>query len=163
MNGNAGKPVAEDTVVENVDSQGKALPLGKVTYKNVWENIDIAYTGGSGIVESTYYLNNTKEKDANVGDIRLKYNRAVEVNAQGELVISYETGIMTESSPKAWQIIDGARKAVEVKFIQYSQTEVGFTLGEYVSGVPVIIDPVLTWNTFLGGTGDEYGLSLIHI
>jgi len=141
-----------------IQRQSGATQLGKLTYKGVWENIDISYTSSpGGIAESTYYLNNTTEKNANVENIRLKYNRALSLDQQGNLLFTFETGNMTESAPVAWQIINGEENPIEVEFTLYSEYEVGFKLGKYTSGIPIVIDPVLTWNTFLGGSDIDSG------
>jgi len=33
----------------------------------------------------------------------------------------------------------------------------GFFVDDYMPGIPVVIDPIMTWNTFLGGGGTDYG------
>ena len=33
----------------------------------------------------------------------------------------------------------------------------GFKAGSYDPRYPLVIDPVLSWNTFLGGSGNDYG------
>ena len=52
---------------------------------------------------------------ADPGAIRLRYNRPVELTAAGELQLRFETGVLTESAPIAWQDIDGQRRAVELR------------------------------------------------
>jgi len=62
---------------------------------------------------------------------------------------------MKESRPVAWQEIRGERVPVEVSFRVLEEKEVGFSVGFYDPEFPLVIDPVLTWNTFMGcGTGD---------
>jgi len=34
--------------------------------------------------------------------------------------------------------------------------QVGFTLGSYDRGQPLVIDPVLEYSTYLGGTGTDF-------
>jgi hypothetical protein len=165
VDGNNVKPLAERTSNAQNDQliQAKALPLDKVTYKGIWENIDLTYTATkNGIAESTYFLNNSLQKNANVEDIKLRYNTPVSIDNQGNLVTNYETGTLTESAPIAWQMIDGIRKTVEVSYVQYSDFEIGFKLGAFVNGFPVTIDPVITWNTFLGNNvvGSNYAFTI---
>lgn len=150
------KPVADA-------GTGTVQSLQKVLYRDVWQDIDVTYTAaGEGIAESTYFIHDTtKENPAEA--IRLRYNRPVHLDAEGNLVTVFETGAMTESAPKAWQVIDGQEQAVPVSFVVHGEQEVGFTLGEFVSGVPLVIDPTITWNTFLGGAGDDYTLDSIAL
>jgi hypothetical protein len=138
--------------------QGRAAPLGRVTYENLWDGIDLAYTAGADVIYTTTY---TVAPGANPADIRLTYNAPVTVNEDGTLSIAYETGTLTESAPIAWQEIDGERTAVDIAFRVRGQ-EVSFELGTCNPDYPLTIDPSLNWNTFLGGSGNDtgYGIAL---
>jgi hypothetical protein len=63
-------------------------------------------------MQSSYLL----APGADVGQIRLRYNAPVEIEAGGSLRIGYETGQIRESSPVAWQYFNGRRIPVEVTF-----------------------------------------------
>jgi hypothetical protein len=140
-----------EALAEN--NAGMASPLSRVTYHDVWDGVTAVYEASPGaIVESTYYVNAT-EKGMPYDLIRLGYNRPVSLDEQGNLVIAYDSGIFVESAPVAWQEIDGQRQPVTAAFALYGEREVGFSLGDYVPGIPVVIDPDLIWNTFLGGGG----------
>ena len=67
---------------------------------------------------------------------------------------------MTDSAPVAWQDIDGQRQFVEVSYVLLGNNEVGFTVGDYDHSQQLVIDPTLTWNTFLGGGGDDYAQAI---
>ena len=141
-------PKANNTTLNN----DKAQSLGRVTYQNVWDGVTVEYEANkSSVVKSTYYL----DDGAYTSRIRLGYNRPVQLDEQGNLVIRYENGTMTESAPIAWQEIEGERKPVAVAYALYAEQEVGFSLSDYIPGIPVVIDPDLTWNTFLGGSGTD--------
>ena len=144
-------------VVQETDaSSGPTLPAN-VAYYNLWPGIDLAYEATAGaIVESIYTL----APDADASLIRLRYNVPVTIGPDGALHIKFKTGIMQESAPIAWQEIDGQRIPVEIAFNlpthESNYREVGFTLGQYDRTHPLIIDPVLQWNTFMGFEGDSY-------
>ena len=57
---------------------------------------------------------------------------------------------MTESAPVAWQEIGGQMKMVQVSYVLLGNNEVGFSVGAYDHSQQLVIDPTLTWNTFLG-------------
>ena len=67
---------------------------------------------------------------------------------------------MSESEPVAWQEIGGQQVPVEVAFRLLSDHEVGFTVGEYNPAYPLVIDPTLLWNTFMGWSGIDYGYGI---
>jgi len=149
-----------DAAVAEENSAAIASPLSRVTYHNVWDDVTVVYEATPGaIVESTYYINAT-EKGVPVERIRLGYNRLLSIDDKGNLVIAYESGTMLESAPAAWQEIDGKRAPVGASFVLYGEREAGFTLGDYAPGIPVVIDPALAWNTFLGGSDDDFGRAI---
>ena len=139
------------------NNAGMASSLSRVTYHDVWDGVTVVYeTSPGAIVESIYYVNVT-EKGIPYDLIRLGYNRPVSLDEQGNLVIAYDSGIIMESAPVAWQEIGGQRQPVTAAFALYGECEVGFSLGDYVPGIPVVIDPDLIWNTFLGTSTYDSG------
>jgi len=139
-------------------SAGKAQPLSRVVYQNIWNGVTAVYSADkNSVVKSSYYL----DDGARASSIRLGYNRPVRLDKQGNLVVSFEDGTLTESAPIAWQEVNGQKKPVTVSYSLHDDREVGFSLDKYISGIPVVIDPDLTWNTFLGGAGaNDLGTAL---
>jgi hypothetical protein len=136
---------------------GTASPLTRVTYRNLWDGVTVVYEASEvSIVKSTYYLDATGD-GVPFDSIRLGYNRPVSLDEQGNLVIAYENGNLVESAPIAWQEVGGERKPVTAAYALCGEQAVGFSLGDYMPGIPVVIDPELTWNTFLGGSGNDDG------
>lgn len=134
--------------------ESKAPPLTRVTYPGLWEGITLAYDAPPcGLLRSTYTL----VPGSDPSKIRLRYNSSLSVESDGALKIAYDTGVMHESAPIAWQNINGQRLSVPVTFRAESDKEIGFQLGPYDKAHPLMIDPTLTWTTFLGGVGGDYG------
>jgi hypothetical protein len=134
-------------------ADGQAAPLGRLAYPGLWDGVDLAFTAGSdGIYTTTYTLS----PGADPAAIRLRYNAPLSLNEDGTLSITFETGVMTESAPLAWQEIDGQQVRVDVAFRVYGQ-EAGFALGAYDPRFALTIDPSLTWVTFLGGSDLDTG------
>lgn len=144
-------------VVPTVVGEPDAGQLGRVSYAELWRGISLAYDHpDSGIVRSTWVLDSGADPTA----IRLRYNRAVELLPSGALRVPFASGAMTESRPVAWQDEGGRRRPVEVAFAQLDRDLVGFRVGAYRRDLPLIIDPTLTWNTFLGGNGGDIGQAI---
>jgi len=133
------------------------MPLLKqVTYNNLWKGVTLTYKASpQGVLESTYRLDPDKAGRVDASQISLRYNRDLSLDGSGNLVISYPNGTVSESAPLAWQTIKGQRQKVTVSFRLNGKREVGFRLGAYTVGIPVEIDPTLSWNTFLGGSGSD--------
>ncbi len=153
LNANTVTPISDSN--SEVDAAGKVPALSKVTYKNIWNGIDAVYEGGKEeIMKSTYFVDITK-KGVSAKSILLRYNRPLKIDTNGNLQISFDNGIMTEKAPIAWQETPTGRHPVPVSFKLYRKNVVGFRLGDYLPNIPIVIDPSLTWNTFLGGSGSE--------
>lgn len=137
----------------------KAAPLEQVSYPNLWDGISLTYSVEPGsIYSTTYHL----APGADADRIQLRYNAPLTIDANGALTIGFENGSLTESAPIAWQDINGQRIPVTVAYT-LNNNEVGFSLGLYDPQQPLIIDPTLTWNTFLGGDAwfdDAYSIAV---
>ncbi len=156
---NLGGPVATDSV-NNATELAASAPVGAatftgVTYAGLWDGVTAVFDSQEGaILKSTYYVDAGLGENA-VDQIRLQYNRDVSLDALGNLVITYDTGTMTDSAPVAWQDIDGQRIFVDVHYALLGDNQVGFTVGDYDQNYQLVIDPTLTWSTFLGGSGTD--------
>src|SRR5207253_68833 len=82
------------------------------------------------------------------------------VQSDGSLRISFQTGAMTESAPRAWQERDGKQLPVQIAFSQLVENEIAFAVGDHDLGLPLFIDPTFAWNTFLGGIGTDQANSV---
>ncbi len=134
--------------------------FNKVVYSNLWNGITLVYESTrDGILKSNYIVD-FGIQGVTVNSICLSYNRPVSLDLNGNLIIQFNNGTYIEKSPIAWQETDKGRSPVKVAFQIIGDSKVGFILGEYIKGKPVIIDPTLSWNTFLGGSGDDLGYAL---
>ena len=133
--------------------------LQTVNYDNLWDGIDLEYDRGNGIVRSTYTL----APGAAPQDIALLYNTSFEIQQNGALHLNFETGVLTESAPVAWQDIDGERMPVKVVIIETTKKQLGFEVGEYDINQPLIIDPTLEWLTFIGAADSNDSSNAIAI
>jgi hypothetical protein len=144
-----GSPVPETT---------HAAPLTQVTYPNLWQGVTLTYDAPAvGILRSAYRI----EPNADVAQIRLRYNAPVMIELDGGLAIGYATGMLRESAPRAWQeLSNGGQIPVEAAFTRISEREVALATGTYDHSLPLFIDPTLTWHTFLGGTSVDQGYGI---
>jgi hypothetical protein len=130
----------------------KAPVLGTVVYRNLWPGITLTYQGEkSGVAKSAW----TVAPGARLKSIRVRVNVPLQTDRPGNLVYAFSTGWMMESKPVAWQEIDGKRVPVDVSYRLTGEREFGFEAASYDSRYPLVIDPILSWNTFLGGSGDD--------
>ncbi|MFN2503170.1 MAG: SBBP repeat-containing protein [Acidimicrobiales bacterium] len=66
-------------------------------------------------------------------------------------------GPFTQRRPVAYQDIGGGRRAVSADYVLAGPSEVSLRLGPYDPARTLVIDPVIAYGTYLGGSGDESG------
>ena len=132
---------------DEAGSSGAARPMTRVRYPGLWTGITLEYAATSaGLIKSAYEV----MPGADPGTIALKTNVPARIDSGGFLHYRFQTGEMIESRPVAWQEKDGKRISVDAEFVIRGESEVGFRVGDYDPETALMIDPVLTWNTFLG-------------
>src|SRR5215203_6343235 len=78
----------------------------------------------------------------------------------GDLLLHTAMGDIRQSKPVAYQEADGVREAVSVDYVPNGMGQVGFQVGAYDHARPLIIDPVLVYSTYLGGSGFDQGYAI---
>jgi hypothetical protein len=82
------------------------------------------------------------------------------VNGEGALVVHTTAGDVRQPRPVAYQRIGGVRRPVAADYAFDAEGRVRLRLGAYDRSRRLVIDPVITDATYLGGTGDEAQVSL---
>jgi Beta-propeller repeat len=59
--------------------------------------------------------------------------------------------------PVVYQNNEGARKPVESQYVMTADNTIRFTVGDYDRSKPLVIDPVLVYSTYLGGSEVDFG------
>lgn len=143
---------------------------GKVKYHQVYPNIDLIYYGNPQQLEYDFVL----APGADPGVIQLAFEGAeqVRVAENGDLILGIAGGELVQRAPRLYQEIDGERHPVAGRYVlrQEGREEiafepageegpvlVGFQVAHYQSDQPLVIDPVLSYGTYLGGTNSDSG------
>lgn len=153
-------PVSQDHQPGATGELEEALPVQQVTYSERWPGVSVTYDVHPGSLFKNTYTVEAGLEGSPTDQIQLRYNRPVRLDEHGNLIVSFETGAMTESAPVAWQDIAGSRVPVPVSWKLLGEDEVGFRVGDYAPEFPLVIDPTLTWMTFLGQAGNDYGTAI---
>ena len=123
----------------------------RVRYPGVYEGIDLVFHGAEQQLEYDFVVSPGADPD------RIAFHfggTEVRVDGDGNLVLQTAAGDLLQRKPVSYQVIDGTRRTVESEY-QIADGRIGFRLGAYDRSVPLVIDPVLGYSTFLGGTGVE--------
>jgi uncharacterized repeat protein (TIGR01451 family) len=125
-----------------------------LVYRNIYEGIDLSYFGTEGQLKSTF----TVAPFVNPAQITWQYRGAERtwVDASGNLMIQLVGGaILREQAPIAWQEINGAKHEVSVAFRVDSDGLVDFAIGDYDSNYELILDPVIEYSSYAGGSTQD--------
>src|SRR5271165_165106 len=137
---------------------GVPLYSGVVAH-DVYPGIDVAFRGVARELEFDFLVN----PGANPKRIKLTFvgEKRTQIDASGDLVLSSVAGDLRLHRPLAYQqTLDGKRELVEARFERRRNGEIGLALGHYDRGRQLIIDPSVTYATYLGGTGLDEGLGI---
>ncbi len=120
----------------------------------------MAFYGGHKQLEFDFVV----APGASASPIRLGISGAdhVATDDSGNLVMTASTGSVQLRKPVAYQEKDGTREPVDVLFVQHATHQVGFLLGNYDHSRALVIDPSVSYATYLGGTAedDAYGIAI---
>jgi hypothetical protein len=123
----------------------------RVRYQNVYDGIDLVYYGNSRQLECDFVV----APQADAGRIKLVFagRRQLLIDDQGDLSVKTNGGEMVLRSPVAYQVIAGVRREVASRFVIESNSDVSFRLGSYDKRESLTIDPIISYSTYLGGSG----------
>jgi subtilisin-like proprotein convertase family protein len=142
--------------------------FSSVRYTGVYPGVDLLFYGEPRRLEYDFIV----EPGADPSGIRLAFTLeapspggtasivpALEPN--GDLVFATPSGEVRLLSPRAYQESpDGLRQQVAASFLLGSRGDVAFRTGPYDSTRPLVIDPVLVYGTYLGGSGLDYAYDI---
>ena len=135
----------------------------KVTYKNLYPNIDMVFfipEDKSKAVEYNFII----RPGGNVSDIKMKFNGLKTDLADSKIKMETRFGIMEETLPMSWTEDGITKKEVAVGYKKIRKNVYGFDFDEsQVSGKTVVIDPVPVrlWGTYYGGSNFEFPYEIL--
>ncbi len=131
----------------------------EIVYRDIYPGIDLKYRGNSRQLEYDFIV--LPGADPNLIQIRYLGISSLSVNKVGELVIETDFGPIVEKKPVVFQLTGGTRISVQGEYRLTSPNSFGFKFrGGYDPSLPLIIDPVLEYSTYLGGGNNDYGRSV---
>src|SRR5579871_1810205 len=123
----------------------------RVLYRCLYPGIDLQYTGIGKRIKSEFLVSPA----ANPKLIRLAYPTAgrIRVDSNGDLVVSVAGAELREYAPDIFQdSADGGRVRIDGRYRLLGHRTAGFEIGAYDTSRPLIIDPVVTYCTYLSGS-----------
>ena len=127
--------------------------FGQVRVAGVYPGIDLVYYGSQQRLEYDFDL----APGARPESVAIRFDGAqkVLVNAQGELVVELAGRQVVQHQPLAYQRVGGVFQSVAVDYKMLDAHTVAFVVGHHDPGLPLVIDPVLSYSTFFGGNSTD--------
>ena len=135
----------------------------QVSYKDVYPGVDLVYYGNQAQLEYDWRV--APGADPQAIAFQVQGARGLRVDGDGSLVVATDVGALVQRAPTVYQQdADGTRHAVAARYTLSAtgaqSATVGFDVGAYDPGKPLVIDPVLGYSTYLGGNDGDQGTAI---
>ena len=123
----------------------------RVKYEGVYPGVDLVYYGNQRNLEYDFVV----APNASAKPLRVRFSGAqrIRLSRNGDLAIIGKHGQIAFHKPVVYQLSNkGVRQPVRGRFQLLGTNTVGFRLGGYDHERELVIDPVLAYSTYLGGS-----------
>ncbi|WP_293395863.1 Calx-beta domain-containing protein, partial [Nevskia sp.] len=129
-----------------------------VRYQQVYPGVDWLLYGNPMKLEYDFIV----APQADPSRIRMRIDGAdsLALDETGALLVTVAGQTVRQDKPLVYQERDGQRTAIEASYLlsqpsDAGATEIAFAVADYDRMRALVIDPVLVYSTYLGGTGNE--------
>lgn len=131
-----------------------AIPnYSKVRFHNVAPGVDFVFYGTQRQLE--YDIVVSPGADPSLIKIAYEGQNKIDVDRRGDLVFETSNGRLVQQKPVLFQVVNGAKRMVEGRYTVTAEGKVGFAVGKYDRLRDLVVDPILSYSTYLGGNGDD--------
>jgi len=127
----------------------------QVKATSVYNGVDLVFHGNESALEYDFVV----APGANPKQIQLQFEGAASLQvdkASGDLVVATSSGAeLRHAQPKIYQEAGGKKTSVKGGFQVLKGDTAGFTLEKYDPKRPLVIDPTISFVTFLGGSDTD--------
>ncbi len=123
-----------------------------VRYQNIYPGIDIVFYGKQGHLEYDFRV--AAGADPKKAELQFEGANRLELR-DGDLILTGDRGAwwMRLQAPQIYQRDGERRFPVSGRFVLRSGKHVGFEIGAYDRSRELVIDPILDFSTYFGGSG----------
>jgi Bacterial Ig-like domain (group 3)/FG-GAP-like repeat/FG-GAP repeat/Beta-propeller repeat/NHL repeat len=132
--------------------------FAKVHYTGVYPGIDLIYYGNQRRLEYDFVV----APHANPRQVELHFSGAQQprLDDLGNLHISGNNGEVAFEKPVIYQDEKGQQVPVKGQYVLSANHTVGFKVGKYDHSKVLVIDPTLSYATYLGGSTEDAGTAI---
>ncbi len=132
--------------------QGAPHFLG-VKYKDIYPGIDLEYYGNKHNLEYDFVVKPGHDPDV----IQMSYNGidSISLDTSGNAVLHFGEDELIQKKPFVYQLINGQQQVVNAEYVLQNygknKTGVGFKIASWNPEYDLVIDPVLSYSSLVGG------------
>ncbi|HEY6766006.1 MAG TPA: choice-of-anchor D domain-containing protein [Candidatus Sulfotelmatobacter sp.] len=125
----------------------------RVRYTNVYPGIDLIYYGNHQELEYDFAV--SPGSDPGQIQFAVKGANQMHLDAKGNLILTTANGDLHFQAPQVYQQSGAVRIPVSGAYQLTDASHVRFQVFNYDASKPLVIDPVLLYSTYLGGSGND--------
>ena len=120
---------------------------GRLVYGNIYPGVDLIFYGNGGRVEHDFVV----QPGADYRQIAMRYQgaRKLTLSNNGDLHVALSDSEVIIRAPHIYQTVDGQEEERHGSFVLISDDEVAFKVSTFDPALPLVIDPVLDYATYL--------------
>ncbi|HXM99991.1 MAG TPA: SBBP repeat-containing protein [Candidatus Dormibacteraeota bacterium] len=130
----------------------------RIKYTGVYPGVDLVFYGNQSRLEYDFVV--APGTDPSVIRMNLAGTDHLRINARGDLVLSVSGGEVILQKPVVYQQVNGARHEIAGKYLLEGKHDVSFAVANYDRNESLILDPVLNYSSYLGGSSDDSGFGI---
>lgn len=119
----------------------------RVTQKGVYPGVDLVYYGNQQELEYDFIV--SPGADPRVISLEFEGAQSIRLDGNGDLVLTTARGDIRQHKPRAYQIVGGKHKEISARTVIKGKRRVSFKLSSYDRTRPLVIDPVLSYSTYI--------------
>ena len=131
---------------------------GKVKYHDVYPGVDLVYYGNQQQLEYDFLV--APGADPAAIELAFEGARSIRVDAGGDLVLETGDSEVRLKAPVIYQETGGHRVEIPGGYRKTGGDRIAFRVGSYDSARPLVIDPILIYSTYLGGSSADFVLGI---
>jgi hypothetical protein len=124
----------------------------KVKYTSVYPGVDLVFYGNQRQFEYDFVV--APQADAKQIALNIDGASKTRLDARGNLIMTVGDGTVELKKPNVYQERNGVRREIAGNYMIENAREVRFELGTYDRAEQLTIDPVITYSTYFGGSGN---------
>lgn len=125
----------------------------QVRYANLYPGIDIVYYGSGEGLEFDFRV--AAGADAGIVELQIEGAERLDMRPRGLNIFIGGRSILLKT-PTVFQETALGRSHVQARYLRRGKNRFGIGLGSYNRAEPLVIDPILSYSTFFGGSGTDY-------